>query len=61
MAWMSLAEYEKFVSVCEEGILCDPVYCPYMKGETSRLGACEGDFCEDAWNEFCRQNWRDDL
>lgn len=61
MDWMSEAEYEKFVSACDEGILCDPEYCPYMKGKTSRLGACEGDFCKDAWDEFCRQNWRDDL
>lgn len=58
---MSEAEYEKFVSACEDGVLCDAKYCPYMKGETSRFGACEGDYCEAAWDEFCEQNRRDDL
>ena len=57
---MSEAESKRFVAACEDGTLCDTRYCPYMKGETSRLGACEGDYCEEAWVEFCEQNGRDD-
>lgn len=49
---MSESECEKFVAACEEGILCDARYCPYVAGETSRLGACEGDFCEKAWENY---------
>lgn len=50
---MSEAEKEIFTAACEEGVLCDTKYCPYMKGETPRLGACEGDYCEEAWERFC--------
>lgn len=53
---MSEAEQERFAAACEDGVLCDPKYCPYMKGETPRLGACEGDYCKAAWEEFCEQN-----
>ena len=53
---MSEAEYERFVAACEDGTLCDTRYCPYMKGETPRFGACEGDFCEDAWESYCELN-----
>ena len=52
---MSETELEKFVAASEDGILCDPRYCPYMRGETSRLGACEGDYYEEAWGEFCEK------
>ena len=57
---MNVAEEKRFAAACEDGTLCDPQYCPYMRGETSRLGACEGDYCEEAWKEFCEQNERDD-
>ena len=53
---MSEAEYERFVAACEDGTLCDTRYCPYMKGETPRFGACEGDCCEDAWESYCELN-----
>ena len=52
---MSGAEEKRFVAACEDGVLCDPQYCPYMRGETSRLGACEGDYCEEAWGNYCEQ------
>jgi len=50
---MSETEHEKFTTACEGGVLCDERYCPYMAGTTSRLGACEGDFCEQAWVNYC--------
>lgn len=53
---MSVDEEKRFSDACEDGVLCDPQYCPYMRGETSRLGACEGDYCEAAWEAFCEQN-----
>ena len=57
---MNVDEEKRFAAACVDGTLCDPQYCPYMRGETSRLGACEGDYCEEAWKEFCEQNERDD-
>jgi hypothetical protein len=57
---VNVDEEKRFAAACEDGTLCDPQYCPYMRGETSRLGACEGDYCEEAWKEFCEQNERDD-
>lgn len=50
---MSEIEMEKLANAVEEGILCDERYCPYVAGRTSRLGACEGDFCEQAWFNYC--------
>lgn len=52
---MSAEEEKRFAAACEDGDLCDPQYCPYMRGETSRLGACEGDYCEEAWERYCEQ------
>lgn len=60
MRQMDLAEYEKFVSACDDGTLCDSKYCPYVAGETSRIGACEGDFCYEAWDNFIEKEWRDE-
>lgn len=54
--YMSQREKDDFVGACESGILCDAEYCPFIKGTTSRLGACEGDYCEAAWEEYCEQN-----
>lgn len=51
--YMSLHEYEDFIGAGEAGILCDDKYCPYMAGTTGRLGACDGDFCREAWDSFC--------
>ena len=34
--------------------LCE--YCPYMRGETSRNGTCEGDWCDNAMQEYCDEN-----
>lgn len=51
---------EKLVAACEDGALCDEKYCPYMAGNTSRIGACEGDFCEQAWENYCEENRRDE-
>lgn len=42
-------EYEELL---EEGILCDAKYCPYLAGKTNRLGACEGDWCEEAFENY---------
>ena len=44
---MSAEEEKRFASACEDGDLCDPQYCPYMRGETSRLG--------EAWERYCEQ------
>ena len=54
--YMSQKENNDFIEACETEILCDAKYCPYMNGLTSRLGACEGDFCKEAWEEYCAQN-----
>ena len=54
--YMSQREYSDFVEACESEILCNVEYCPYMNGTAGRLGACEGDFCEEAWDEYCDQN-----
>lgn len=53
---MTEAEMEKLVATCEDGVLCDEKYCPYMAGHTQRFGACEGDFCEQAWENYCDDN-----
>ena len=50
---MGIDEEKRFAAACEDGVLCDPKYCPYMKGETSRIGACEGDYCKEAWENYC--------
>lgn len=36
--------------------LCD--YCPYTRGETqrSRISTCEGDWCDNALQEYCDEN-----
>lgn len=36
--------------------LCE--YCPYKRGETSRsrMGTCEGDWCDEALQEYCDDN-----
>ena len=34
--------------------LCE--YCPYKRGETSRNGTCEGDWCDEALQEYCDEN-----
>lgn len=46
---------DKFVAACEDGVLCDERYCPYLAGITPRMGACEGDFCEQAWLNYCEE------
>lgn len=54
--YMSQKENNDFIEACEAEILCDAKYCPYMNGTVSRLGVCEGDFCKEAWEEYCEQN-----
>ena len=54
--YMSQKENNDFREACEAEILCDAKYCPYMNGTVSRLGACEGDFCKEAWEEYCEQS-----
>lgn len=56
---MSEEERKQFDSACEDGVLCDAAYCPFFAGRTSRLGACEGDFCEQAWWNFCAEDRRE--
>lgn len=36
--------------------LCE--HCPYTRGETSRsrIGTCEGDWCDEALQEYCDEN-----
>lgn len=54
--YRSQQEQDDFMDACEAEILCDKKYCPFIKGTTNRLGACEGDFCEEAWDEYCDQH-----
>lgn len=52
---MSEEEKMQLVTACEDGILCDARYCPFVASQTSRLGACEGDWCEQAWLNYCNE------
>ncbi len=53
--YRSLREQNDFVEACEQEILCAEEFCPYMNGTSGRLGACEGDFCEYAWDAYCEK------
>lgn len=55
-SYRSLKEQNDFVTACEEGILCDEQYCPYVEGVSGRMGSCDGDFCEMAWDNYCDKN-----
>lgn len=55
---MSEEEQMQFDSACVKGTLCNERYCPFVAGETFRLGACEEDWCEQAWCNYCDEKGR---
>lgn len=56
MSYINIDELYAFLKVCDDGALCDALYCPYAAGHTGRFGPCEGDFCEEAWEAYCEAN-----
>lgn len=50
----NLAEEIKFQDAVESGTLCDEKFCPFLCKHKSPDNVCEGEYCEEAWENFCK-------
>lgn len=58
MSWRSLKEEEDFIGAVETEIICTEEYCPFHYKHLSSPSrpCCEGDYCEEAWANYCEKH-----